>query len=338
MLKPGLVRFILASIVVLFHVAKVVYLGTLAVYCFFILSGYWISLMYDLKYAKLNSPVQEFYTSRLYRLFPVYYLFIALTAVVTLIFDFDKVRLIADMPLVKQLAFWLSNITLLGYNQLMYKPIAPAWSLDIEVQFYILFPLVILLMGKRINRVVTLLGLALVAIIIETVFQNSFLHGTVLPYLVYFAIGISLNKDKIVFSRTTQLICNLLFVAVLLVHYLSPGLFQLVKDSETSYHLHFSQLASLLLVPLLAGSVRVKSNKLDRALGDMSYVLYLSHWVWFIPYNHYIQNLTTVQRLPYMAAYLVLTFAMAYLFYRYYDRPIEERRRRLAEQKELSRV
>jgi len=338
MIKPGLVRFILASIVVLFHVAKVVYLGTLAVYCFFILSGYWISLMYDLKYAKLNSPVQEFYTSRIYRLFPVYYLFVVLTAVFTLVFDFDKVRLIADMPFVKQLAFWLSNITLLGYNQLTYKPIAPAWSLDIEVQFYVLFPLVILFMGKKANRIMMLLALALLAIIVETVFKGSFLHGTVLPYLVYFAIGISLNKDKVVFTKGTQLVCNLLFVAVLLVHCLSPKLFQLVKDSETSYHLHFSQLASLLLIPLLASSVRVKSNKLDRSLGDMSYVLYLSHWVWFIPYNHYIQNLTTVQRLPYMAAYLLLTFAMAFFFYRYYDRPIEERRRRLAELKELSKA
>jgi len=331
MIKPGLLRFILASLVVVFHVARVVFVGTLAVYCFFILSGYWISLMYDNKYKKLDSPVQEFYVSRVYRLFPVYLLFAILAAVLVMFYDPTAAHTVSNFSVVEKAHFWFSNLTLLGYNLLPFQPIAPAWSLDIELQFYILVPVLLMLLNNKASRIASVVFFGLVTLVVEVFFNRSILHETVAVYLVYFIIGICLHKDAITFKRRTEVLCTGLFFLVMAVHYAVPSLFSAVRDSFSTYHLRFSETACLLLIPMLANSVRVKSDKLDRSLGDISYVLYLSHWIWFIPFNYYTQGFSSMQRLPYMVVYLVLTFAMAWVFYTYYDRPIEEARRRLAE-------
>ena len=61
MIKPGLVRFVLATLVVLFHITKFIFIGHLAVFCFFVLSGYWVSLMYETKYSDTKQPILVFY-------------------------------------------------------------------------------------------------------------------------------------------------------------------------------------------------------------------------------------------------------------------------------------
>ena len=122
MIKPGLVRFILASLVVFFHITKFVFIGHLAVYCFFILSGYWVSLMYETKYSKAKQPLFVFYCSRIFRLLPVYYLISILTFIMLFIFDSQLIERL-NFRSFSGVSFGLANLLMLGYNQLIFKPL-----------------------------------------------------------------------------------------------------------------------------------------------------------------------------------------------------------------------
>ncbi len=74
MISPGLVRLLLATLVVVHHLSKFS-VGSSAVYLFFVLSGFWVYRMYDGKYARANSPRLLFVTSRLMRLLPTFLMF-----------------------------------------------------------------------------------------------------------------------------------------------------------------------------------------------------------------------------------------------------------------------
>jgi peptidoglycan/LPS O-acetylase OafA/YrhL len=331
MLKPGLVRFILASIVIFFHITGFIYIGTMAVYCFFILSGYWISFMYDAKYSKLSASVQKFYISRVLRILPVYYLFSAISVIMLYIYNPVFFARINQLSASDKWFFLGSNLLLLGYNQLATKIIVPAWSLDIELQFYVIFPLLILILNTRVNRLVAIVFFGCVALLIQLSTLGMIFQNSLLVYLFYFLIGIALHKDIIFFTKKTQIVFNTLFIVVLLSHYFFRSLHELVRDNTGSYQDYFNKVMALLLVPLLTQSVRIKSDKADRVLGDMSYVLYLSHWTWLTPYNYYIQDLTKVQRIPYAICYLVVTYILSYVLYKYFDLPIDQKRRQLLE-------
>lgn len=327
MIKPGLVRFVLATLVVLFHITKFIFIGHLAVFCFFILSGYWVSLMYENKYSKAKQPLLVFYSSRIFRLLPVYYLVSIFTFVMLFLFDSKSLEGL-DFTSIKGIGFVLANFFLLGYNQLDFQPLVPAWSLDIELQFYLLLPMILLFMKQRNIRILLITVSFFLALYFSFLLPELFISKTLLTYLVYFLIGIEIYKSKIKFTPKIEFTFNFLFIVILLVHYLVPNLFAVVKMSNSSYYEFFNILVSFLLIPLLANSVLRKSDSTDILLGGMSYVLYLSHWMFIIPYNYYINELTKTDRILYALAYLFVTFLFSFLVYQYYDMPIDKLRKK----------
>lgn len=327
MIKPGLVRFVLATLVVLFHITKFIFIGHLAVFCFFVLSGYWVSLMYETKYSDTKQPILVFYCSRIFRLLPVYYLVSIFTFLMLFLFD-SKSFEILDFSSVSGISFLIVNFFLLGYNQLIFAPLVPAWSLDIELQFYFLVPMLLVFMKQRNTRILFIIISFFLAFVLSFLMPELFLSKSIFKFLVYFLIGIEIYKSKIEFKPKIELSFNLLFTGILLVHYLVPDLFAMVKLPNSSYNEFFNILGSFLLIPLLANSVLRKSDSRDIMLGGMSYVLYLSHWMFIIPYNYYIQELTKIDRIPYTLAYLFVTFLFSFLVYQYYDLPLDTLRKK----------
>jgi peptidoglycan/LPS O-acetylase OafA/YrhL len=322
MIKPGLVRFVLASLVVLFHITKYVFVGHLAVYCFFILSGYWVSLMYETKYSKAKHTLLVFYCSRIFRLLPVYYLISIFTFIMIYVFDFNAIEKL-NFTSVSGIFFAVVNIFMLGYNQLIFKPLVPAWSLDIELQFYILLPLILLFLKQRKGRLIFIGISFFVTFVLSFLLVDLFIGKTILKYLVFFLIGIEIYKSKIEFVTKVEIVCNTLFTGVLLLHYLLPDLFNLVKLVDSHYNEFFNIFSSFLLIPLLANSVLRKSDSRDLLMGGVSYVLYLSHWMFIIPYNYYINEVAKIDRIPYILTYLFVTYLFSFLIYQYYDLPLD---------------
>jgi len=68
-MSPDLFRNVLAMTVFAHHLTRFS-IGNMAVYIFFVLSGYWIARMWVGRYAKSERPFSTFYLSRSLRLIP----------------------------------------------------------------------------------------------------------------------------------------------------------------------------------------------------------------------------------------------------------------------------
>lgn len=91
-------------------------------------------------------------------------------------------------------------------------------------------------------------------------------------------------------------------------------------------------------IPALVNSVHNQTNKLDKFFGEMSFTIYLSHWVWIIPYNLFIANLDKPSRIPYVLGFLAITMLSSYLVYKFVDRPLERVRHNWIKKQPLKNI
>ncbi|RKS13304.1 acyltransferase [Flavobacterium sp. 120] len=324
-IKPGLFRLFLALLVVLYHLSKYIYLGGFAVYCFFILSGYWVVKMYTEKYSKLKQPILEFYASRIIRLYPLYLLTTLSAILMNLIFKSDYLDIIKAYSPIN----WITIFGLIGYNTGPWV-IPPAWSLDIEMQFYILIPLLWILLLK-----IEKFGIILLVLLSGLIWLNFSFHlidtginikPTVLPYLFYFALGIVLYLIPNIFSKKQVVSGMFMLVSIVIIHYVVPALrLKVIGKNDVDYFEQINLLLPLLIVPFISFNLKVKSNQRDRYYGNLSYAIYLCHWVLIIPYNYYIENLSFTNRIPYAFLYLVLTLLTSHCILLYFEAPIQDK-------------
>jgi len=107
---------------------------------FFVLSGFLIAgILLDSR----DKPdyYSSFYVRRVLRIFPLYYLVITLATLALLLQPSNQVMGAWGHP--TSFFFYLGNIHTGLTNVWPAKPLAPLWSLQIEEQFYLLFPLLI---------------------------------------------------------------------------------------------------------------------------------------------------------------------------------------------------
>ncbi|MDB5262632.1 MAG: acyltransferase family protein, partial [Adhaeribacter sp.] len=130
-------------------------------------------------------------------------------------------------------------------------------------------------------------------------------------------------------------ISALIFISLLVVNYLHPvlraNMFASNRDLlwlGMNYHSLFNIALAFSIIPILAVNVKQPSPPTDRLLGNLSYDIYLFHWVLAIPYNFFFAELPLMQRLPYFFVYFLLTLVGSYFIYKLVDVPVEKLRRR----------
>ena len=88
----GLIRFLLASMVVLFHTSSIFgyhpMTGNVAVQCFYIISGFYMTLILNEKYTGRKSNTL-FYTNRALKIYPIYFT-VLIMLIVWSVFVFKK--------------------------------------------------------------------------------------------------------------------------------------------------------------------------------------------------------------------------------------------------------
>jgi peptidoglycan/LPS O-acetylase OafA/YrhL len=149
----------LAVLAVLFCHAKLALFagGYVGVDVFFVISGYVVSASILRRQQQGSFALGEFYARRLKRLLPSLYAVLAATLAFGLLFCFpeDNANLLKNIGAV---ALFYSNIYLsrqtgyfdLGADQ---QPLMHTWSLSVEEQFYLLFPLLLVLLARRAGGV-----------------------------------------------------------------------------------------------------------------------------------------------------------------------------------------
>jgi peptidoglycan/LPS O-acetylase OafA/YrhL len=319
---PGAFRLFLASAVVVNHYTKL-QVGTAAVDLFFILSGYWIERMYGKQYAPRRRPAFVFISSRVMRLMPMFLLF-SISAILL------QNALHTDVALDHFGFDILPNFIILGYASLAKGPLVPAWSLDIELQFYLLFPLFwrVIPRNKTVLLWITLLLIGAGAIYLGTILREQ--SRTVLPYLGFFTLGLYASRARIIPSALAVRIgCALALLLVIgsLAWPLLRGLFYAMDGLPAREWKTLANIAlALCLAPLAISTLTRKSTTIDRTLGDLSYAVYCSHWIGVTLAGYYLVDAGWRLKLPCVMALLVITYLASFAALLWFDRPLSRLR------------
>lgn len=139
--------------VVLFHALPSLFGGGfIGVDVFFVISGFVICLRYLDDLAGRRTTFATFYLNRIRRLAPAYLTLIVVVVItaLTLLYPKDLVNfaesLIGQSLYIQNFMFWQQGQY---FDGALLKPLLHTWSLAVEEQFYLVFPLLILLMRRN---------------------------------------------------------------------------------------------------------------------------------------------------------------------------------------------
>lgn len=328
-------RAVAIILVLLFHYfPELTHAGFVGVDIFFVISGYLISGIIYSQVAAKRFSIIDFYSRRIRRIFP------ALITVLLACLGAGWFILLSDeyMHLGKHTlssAFFVSNIVLMteaGYFDIAsdLKPLLHLWSLGIEEQFYIIWPLIIMFFW----RAKAFLPLVLILTCISFVLNISLIanHPSETFYLLFTRfwelslgglLAYAMIRGKCTFSEPINNLTS--FCAFLL---LAIGLFFIQKKGAYPGWWALCPVAFALMI-IASGENAVLnkyllSNKLFVGVGLISYPLYLWHWPLIS-----ITKMVTHTEPSYIlrVGLLVLAVVLAVITYLVVEQPIRKRKK-----------
>lgn len=330
-------RFVLASLVVIFHVSQfcknrgfpffndssIFNKGEEAVYMFFSLSGFLIIRQLYVEKSTYNSiHLKYFFRNRIVRIFPLYYLILTFGLLyyrfIVPYFGFDyenNYNLIQGVFL---------SYTFFPNIFALYKPggiIEILWSIGIEEQFYVLIaPLVYLVSYKNIVRV--LLFFTTVYFMLYFSDWLPFLKKYSMLFFYFSFSGICsvlLLDNKIKLQKFSPL----LFVIFIL--YFTTSIFK-NNLSNTFYHLFSMFLFGLLISTLVEKPIKIMEYKLLNYLGKISYGIYMYHAILmqmvgfvFLKFSIPLKITSLESILLFNFLVFISTIITAHLSYKYFE-------------------
>lgn len=321
--------------VVFFH-AHVPYLygGFLGVDVFFVISGYLITGVIVEEIAERRFSIVNFYERRARRILPALFLVVASTILAAPFFlnpsqldDFSK-SVIAVLLFVSNI-FWQQS----GYfgTASETSPMLHTWSLAVEEQYYIFFPLLLLLVWRYArNR----LWLALSVVIVGSIglsewgWRNASVASFYLlptrawELLIGSLVALALRKNLLA-SIPDSLKNGAAFLG-LIVLLVSFVLF----DDNTPHPSLITLIPVLATAAIIAGASpsgatgRLLAAKPLVAVGLMSYSLYL----WHQPMFAFAKlNIAKPHILPVLLALSAVSMVIAYFSWRYWEKPFRKK-------------
>ncbi len=329
--------------VLLFHANGALAGGYLGVDLFFVLSGYLItSLLLAEHQATGRIVLTAFWVRRARRLFPALLALMPAIAVYMRWFarpeELRSIRFDA-LATLGYVANWRAIFSGKSYWDLFASPspLEHAWSLAIEEQFYILWPLIVLpVLGRRSPRtlltvtlVLTALSMGAMVLLFDPAASSRAYLGTdarAAAILAGAAFAILLRPDTS-FSSTSVRRLDLLGGAALVL--LGLAWWKLEGDNPLLYRGGFwgTELCALALIACaVAGKRSVIARLLSLQplplLGMVSYGAYLWHWPVYLVIT---PDRVPLPPLAFHALRLGVTFAITAASYRFLEQPIRKR-------------
>lgn len=260
--------------------------GFIGVDIFFVISGFLMTSIIIEQKNNNTFSFYDFYIRRLKRIFPAYLFFIIIVAAVGFFIYLDRDFWMFQKS-VGTSALFISNIlfsrgdSYFG-SRLEDNPFLHTWSLSIEMQFYLLLPLILIFIKRRYLTAIILLLIFFLTIYVDISMyisnETSAKYFSLLARIPEFLVGAFFSlrfKNKISFSRIGNNLISSLSLAVLVLsaflidkNTFFPGTLALIPTVAT---------ASLLVVGdnFISDSF---AGKIPTYIGETSYSLYLWHW------------------------------------------------------------
>lgn len=308
-----------------------VFNGSLGVELFFVISGFVLGLFFANAYR--NSKTinhKSYFLRRLTRLEPPYIISLLIlfvgTVFVAKTYSFDE-----SIKSLFASIFYVHNIV---YPDIFPKIMTVAWSLEVEVQFYILAPILGLVfkIKQGINRKIILILLCLILPPASYFLPIPFV--SVWDYLMYFLLGFLItdiyldNKEKPKGKKNPWL--PTLVIGILLGLFFS---FKAEGDELLKMYYAYTHLLLLLVVfyiVLISRTVRILTKSWVSNIGGACYSIYLLHYpiISFLGnqlVKHQITNNKFIDNLIYGMILLVAVMISSMFFYVLIERPCMQR-------------
>lgn len=286
----GYLRLMLALIVVSWHtvgelgrVTNSNYLqlftsigGTGAVETFFTISGFYMAMILERTY---RGRPAAFWLNRALRIYPTYLICLSLVLISGHVFGGNDQN-------IQSFEFWVANVlalspTLLASELGSILVVAPAWTLAIELPFYILVPFIVRL------KTYQLATLASISLATKLFVGISFPTTNDIEYLPlelhFFLLGIILWRFRERIQGASALRNWLVVISVFwliiasIIRYLSDNFWPPVFSQQIIPTGSAILLGLCIPKLMLVSHQSSKAGRLDAILGGYSYPLYLSH-------------------------------------------------------------
>lgn len=284
-------RFIAITLVLLAHFATYIGEPISAAYygvdLFFSISGFLITnILINTKGDNLFKTYYNFIIRRALRIFPIYYIFIG-------------ILLICGLPIVKDKLLWLLTYTY-NYAWIIYDipgtPVNHFWSLAVEEQFYIIWPIIVLLTKKKPN----ILIFFTISVILFG--YSQMIYGFIPVLKPYNYIGLPTRMASLAigglaaiyinnFSISSHIFKNRIFEVLMLVILISSLIFNfkikvlllgicsfyiIIKSANSTFRIHVID--------------KILTNKSLSKIATVSYGIYIFHLPIEYYFNKYFFN------------------------------------------------
>ena len=326
----GSVRFILAWFVVIAHLSQSYsYSSAMSVYAFYMLSGFLMTLIMNERYHYTLQGVIRYCINRALRIFPQYWILCLLALLFILFISAEHAKILHpafQIPTGFHEVF--ANSFIFGLYPESINPMArlvpQAWALHVELVFYLFIGL---FLGRN-------LPIALTWFILSVAYHIAANTYGFPRYSPIYAASIAFSSGCLLYhikpfimnswSYSFKIMLALVIFYLFFVAYSGTLPFgRIMWPFYTNLFLFALCLYQLSMIPRVPGW----STKVDRWLGDLSYPIYLNHWLVALFVSYYINIPLSLSLLLYSIPIILI---LGYILARVVEQPIEKIRRRIA--------
>jgi peptidoglycan/LPS O-acetylase OafA/YrhL len=309
----GLIRLLLAICVIIAHTDGIFGIemlgGQVAVQAFYIISGFYMTLILNEKYINENNSYKLYISNRLLRIYPIYWTILILTLFLSLgkfIYSsgnsvgriYPYFTYFDSMELSSLLFLIVSNIIILFQDMILFLGIdlnsgnlfltsdfnktspplhyfllvPQAWTISIEIFFYLIAPFIVR-QKKKIIFILLLLSLILRFVLYSKGLKRDPWTYRFFPTeLTFFLLGtISYHFYKMLETHNIKKkYLKIVYIAILL--------FTLTYSFiPFTNKIHIFLITFFLSIPFIF--ILSKEWKIDRKIGELSYPMYISHFL-----------------------------------------------------------
>ncbi len=338
------IRFIAIISVILYHSAyfyaiknqvvpydifnRVLSNGYQGVELFFVLSGFILSLPFAKKFTAGNGQLslKNYFLRRLTRLEPPY-IISTLGFFILLVFITKKSTFSYLFPHLLASLTYSSNI-IFGATPVINNVL---WSLEVEVQFYILAPFICWLLFYKVKNTFNRTGLICVLIILAILFNQQFSLSriTLIQYVSFFFAGILVTQLYISPPKLklSNFFLNSISILIIIIVFANDYV-----HSSAFYKVIFHFLIAILYL-IVIGFNALKGflqNKFVCIIGGACYSIYLLHYqiislIGNFLINRKLFNIVLLNEAVEIIFYLSGVLIISMIFFKLIERPCMER-------------
>lgn len=326
-MNPGAFRMLLAGMVAFSHTAGP-NVGRPAVFLFFVLSGFWVSCMWAERYVHCRKPYVTFLISRAWRLLPVYWICYFVTLAICVLTErySDSEWALVREPL------WIARTMIIVSSASQFKVLTSAWSLDYEMQFYIICPIVYLGFSRLWKHSKVATWVCCLSLLFFYVIGFRPWPSTVFQYLGFFGFGVIAYLST---WNPNPILVKVSFIALLIMFFSLCLLFVLQKMNIGSLssqleaiYFYTDSLTGIIGLPAAINSCRQPSDSLDRALGAISYPLYLVQKFVDVAFEQMLRGAAIKVKILSLPLQWAIMLFLSFVIYKWIDRIIDRERQK----------